>query len=72
VAVKESKLKRFIRSVALRWRALLAASVVKWGSTAALLVYLRAHGMRPIWGILIGIAAGVIVLIMAFWNVGDS
>lgn len=43
------------------------AGAAKWGATLGLVAYLRAHGHRPIWGILIGLCVGVVILISAFW-----
>ncbi|HLO41815.1 MAG TPA: hypothetical protein VK176_12390 [Phycisphaerales bacterium] len=68
----DSRLKRLMHGLLQRWRYILAGSVVKWGSTAALLFYLRAHGMRPLWGILIGIVAGLAIFLLSFWNAAES
>lgn len=43
------------------------AGLAKWGATAGLVLYLRAHGHRPIWGIMIGLAVGAAILVSAFW-----
>ncbi len=45
------------------------AGAAKWGATLALVAYLKAHGQRPIWGILIGLAVGAAILVSAFWPV---
>ncbi len=43
------------------------AGLAKWGGTAGLIVYLKAHGHRPIWGIMVGLAVGAAILVSAFW-----
>ncbi|MCC6425552.1 MAG: hypothetical protein IT435_01895 [Phycisphaerales bacterium] len=64
-----TRLRRLLHQVLNRWHYILAGSMLKWGSTAALLLYLRAHGMRPIWGIAAGLAIGAVVVVMALWPI---